>query len=297
MNKSEYILRSLAKISRKKWEYFIISRIIHRLDDYSIEFVAQQLVKRLDGSRALTDLFFPQFGLHLEIDEPFHAGNVVHDVMRERDIVSVTGHDIKRIRVLNDQGSEKSLQTICAEVDGFIDLVRKSKTEKEAKASFVPWDLTLRYSAQPVIERGYLDVKDNVTFKVQVEAMKCFGFKGKGYQRGAWNINDGTGDWIWFPRLYEHYIWINEMTADGQHIYQRANSDEARNQNISSLEGSQNTQEPNVIVFAKARDSLGANLLRYVGTFRRDIVQSCADFIKFDLVRTHEPVRIGSTRM
>lgn len=297
MNKSEYIRRSLAKVSRKPWEYFIVSRVIHRLDDYSIEFVTQQLVKRPDGSRALTDLFFPQFGLHLEIDEPFHAGNVVHDAMRERDIVAVTGHDIERIRVQNDQGSEKSLKTICAEVDGFIEIVRKAKTRMVEKSTFMPWDFALRYSAIPIIERGYLDVKDNVIFKLQIEAMKCFGFKGRGYQRGAWNINDGTRDWVWFPRLYEHFIWINEMTADGQHIYQRANNDEAKNLNRSSLERLRNTEEPNAIVFAKAKDSLGANLLRYVGTFRRDIEQSCADFIKFDLVRTHEPVRVANTRI
>ena len=292
MNKSEYILRSLAKISRKRWEYFIISRIIHQLNDYSIEFVTQQLVKRPDGSRALTDLFFPQFGLHLEIDEPFHAGNVASDAMRERDVVAVTGHDVSRIRVQNDQGVEKSLEDICADVDSFVDLVRKAKTKQVAKSTFVPWDFALRYLAEPVIERGYLDVKDNVTFKLQIEALKCFGFKGKGYQRGAWNIKDGTGDWVWFPRLYEHFIWINEMTADGQHIYQRANNDEARKQNKSSLEGLQNTQESNVIVFAKAKDSLGANLLRYVGTFRVNRDQSCADFIKFDLIRTHERVRV-----
>ena len=69
ISKQDYIYRSLKKVSHKGWETFVISRIIHGLDDDDIEFVTQQLVRLSDESRALTDLYFPQFDLHVEVDE------------------------------------------------------------------------------------------------------------------------------------------------------------------------------------------------------------------------------------
>lgn len=287
MNKSDYILRSLTKISHKRWEYFIVSRIIHRLDNLSVEFVAQQLVKRPDGSRALTNLFFPQLGLHLEIDEPFHAQNGEKDTIRERDIVSVAGHDIERNGILDKQGVERSLSDICADTDDFIKTIRDRRAKQVEVGGFVPWNFATRYLAQPIIERGYLDVKDNDTFRLHVEALKCFGFKGRGYQRGVWTIKDGSNDWVWFPRLYPHYIWINEMTDDGRQIYQRANSNEAREQNQRSLEKECALAERNVIVFAKAKDNLGCNLLRMLapsGWTKGNPTRAFCNMISFEIV-------------
>jgi len=45
ITKTEYILRSLKKITHKKWEFFVISRILHGLSDDEIEFITQQLMK------------------------------------------------------------------------------------------------------------------------------------------------------------------------------------------------------------------------------------------------------------
>ena len=291
MNKTEYILKSISRISRKKWEYFIISRIIHRLDDDDIEFITQQYVRLPNGAYFLTDLYFPQFGLHLEVDEPFHEKKVDDDQRRENDIVLVTEHQIKRIKIYN-QGEEKSLEKIRSEVDQFVELVREIKATKLSENKFLPWDWERRFSSLPIIERGYLDVEDNVTFRTQVEAMKCFGFTGSGYQRGAWTIPDGSTDIIWFPRLYKHFIWHNELSADGQHIYERALGDEGRTSIAKQVKDARGKPNSRWIVFAKAKDTLGANLLRYVGTFQMNFDASNLDVIRFDLVRTREPVRI-----
>ncbi|WP_323716132.1 AbaSI family restriction endonuclease [Paracoccus aminovorans] len=78
MSKDDYILRSLSKTRHKRIEHFVVNRIYHLLDDPEIEFVCQQLVRRSDGP-ALTDMYFPQFRLHLEVDEPFHERNVEAD--------------------------------------------------------------------------------------------------------------------------------------------------------------------------------------------------------------------------
>lgn len=292
--KTDYILESLRKIAHKKWELFIISRIIHKLDDGELEFITQQLVRMPNhGRRFLTDLYFPQLDRHLEVDERFHLENLEKDRRREQDIVQTTQHNVSHISTANRDKTEKPLELICEEVDQFVDLIQELKALKQRDGKFIPWDWEFRYSSAPIIERGYLDCEDNVTFRLQVEALRCFGFSGKGYQRGAWKIPDETGDWVWFPRLYEHYIWHNEMSDDGKIIFQRALNKDGQAHNAMTLEKSRGEPDGNVIVFAKAKDSLGANLLRYVGTFRRNFAVSNADAIQFDLVKTREKVRVG----
>lgn len=291
-SKTRYIVRSLSKIARKEWELFVVSRVVHGIDE-DIEFVCQQLVRRPDGSRALTDLFFPQFNLHLEVDEPFHSKQVNADEKRTQDIVGVTGHCIERISVLNAQEEPKSLDVLRGEVDDFVERLRSKRLAHISSGTFQPWDWENRYSARSVLDRGYMDVNDNIMFGTQVEAMKCFGFEGRGWQKGAWTIPDGSEDWLWFPRLYEHFIWKNELTPDGQRIFQRALSEEGVLSISKQMQDAGKNPDRNVIVLAKARDPLGLNLLRYVGTFRVNFSESTRDCMQFDLVRTREPTRLG----
>lgn len=289
MKKSEYIRRSLTKISRKSWEYFIVSRVLHRLDDLEIEFITQQLVRLADGRRALTDLYFPQFNLHLEVDEPFHKNNHIADNLRQRDIVAVTEHDIVRITVSDDT----DIDVICSETEAFINKLKGLKRDQVAADIFQPWNFEDRYLSGPVIARGYLDIDDKVAFRRQDEAMRCFGFTGKGWQKGGWVIPDGSTDWLWFPRLYPHDDrWSNEMSADGQTISQRGLTEEAKATNMRALEKERaRTKDRSVIVFAKAQDSLGASLLRYVGTFRMDRETSSSEALIFRRIAAREKTR------
>lgn len=286
--KNEYILKSISKIANKKWEFFVISRVIHGLDDDDIEFVTQQLVKAKDGKRYLTDLYFPQLGIHLEIDEPHHFSNQEIDKIRERDIISSTNHEIKRVLTHDDKGAELSLAKIRTSVDTFIAHV---KAKKVLQGSFIPWDIESKYSADHIIERGYLRIADNVTFRLQTEALKCFGFNGKGYQKGAWTIPDKSGDWVWFPRLYLHNNWNNSLSNDGNHIYEKATNEAGKISIAKQLEDFRKNRNGNCIVFAKAKDNLGLNLLRYVGTFKVNESESNEEQIRFDKIDDKEDIR------
>lgn len=293
LTKTEYILRSISKIRNKKWEFFIVTRIIHALPD-DIEFITQQLVRFPDGTRALTDLYFPQFNIHVEIDERFHEGQRDADSKRELDIIQVTEHSITRIKIADSNKQDRPLNEICSDVDSIVNKILALKNEQISTNEFCPWDFERRYSAKPVIESGIVSIKGNIVFQKQIEALRCFGFKGKGYQRGAWQIPDGSKDMVWFPRLYEHGLWHNELTADGKKIIERAlnNNEEAlvsiqKQKEREVADGSRKT-----IVFAKARDSLGFNLYRYVGTFRMNLDESTETEIIFDRVSEEEKVRV-----
>lgn len=291
-SKTEYILKSIKKISHKKWEFFIVTRIIHGLTD-DIEFITQQLVRRPDGKRALTDLYFPQFNVHLEIDEPFHHKQKEEDFKREQDIVQITNHTVFRIKIANDNNEERALSDIRADVDEFINHIVSLKGELVADNKFIPWDFENRYSSDVVIRRGYVSIEDNVVFRTQVEAMRCFGFNGKGWQKGAWSIPDGSNDYIWFPRLYEHGIWHNELSADGLRIFEQAlnNNEDAKLSIIKQKEDVSKHPNRKMIVFAKGRDALGFNLLRYVGTFMASLAESTDTALIFERVSDSEKVR------
>lgn len=292
MNKEDYILRSLLKVSNKKWEFFIISRIIHNLSDDQIEFVTQQLVRRPDGSRALTDLFFPQFGIHLEIDEPFHNNQNFKDFKREQDIIQITNHSVRRIKISNEKGEIRDLNAIRSDIDAFTQEIAELKLCMVKDSNFTPWDLEKKYTAENIIARGRVSISDNVVFRKQIEAMRCFGFKGKGWQKGGWKIPDGTNDILWFPRLFEHGIWKNELSSDGTKIYERAINDDAKLSIIEQKKDHSMYPNRKIIVFAKALDPLGFKLLRYIGNFKVDLGHNSENEMVFNRVDTEEPVRI-----
>ena len=63
---------------------YVITRLIHLLDDPEIEFVCQQLIRTPNGKRYLADLCFPSLGVYLEIDEFHHTSK--ENVISEGDI-------------------------------------------------------------------------------------------------------------------------------------------------------------------------------------------------------------------
>lgn len=300
MNKQEYFLRSLQKVSYKKWELFIISRILHKLDDHDIEFITQQLVRLPDGNRKLTDLYFPQFAHYLEIDEAHHDNQGEADKKRSQDIIEATGLGETRIQVYheNSESEEKkarNLKQICRDTDAFVAYIKEQKEKEEQKGTFTPWDFDRRYSSKPIIERGELSVEKNDVFKIQTEALKCFGFKGKAWQRGVWPIPDGSNDIVWFPRLYLHNeIWENSLISQGKRIVEKAAGNNRKAVESIEKQRAEGEKYPNRkhIVFAKASDPLGFNLLRYVGTFRLNMSASKKTELIFDRISTTEKVRL-----
>ena len=71
INRDEYIVNGLSKIKHKKWELYVISRIIHQLDS-DIGFSFQQLVKTKQGEYFYADLWFSNLNRYLEVDEDHH---------------------------------------------------------------------------------------------------------------------------------------------------------------------------------------------------------------------------------
>ena len=44
LTKEQYIIRNFKKLSGKPWEMYVITRVLHKLDDPEIEFICQQYI-------------------------------------------------------------------------------------------------------------------------------------------------------------------------------------------------------------------------------------------------------------
>lgn len=278
MDKDDYILRSISKLPHKKWELFIITRIVHSILDNGcdIEFVCQQLVRRPGGSFGLTDIYFPQFRIHLEIDEKHHDANQMADRYREKDITDATGHTLMRIMTyhanssLNDGKIYKSLADVIADTDNFISMLFERRKQFIDAGEWHGWKFGDKFNPEKYIKLGHLDLADSPVFRTHRDALHCFGYAGGNYQRATWTIKGDDKKVVWFPKFYKNHNWDNSISDDGQTIQMTAvASDIAKNFDASAAFKGQTA-----VVFAHYTDALGITLYRYLGEFEQDTVQS-----------------------
>ena len=258
ISKDDYILRNFSKIQLKKWELYIITRIVHLLNDSEIEFVCQQFIKTRDGKRYLADLCFPSLKLYYEIDEAQHGSDQhkIKDEHRQREIIDATDFIKKRISIFDKNKNDRNINEINKEVDEFIAFVKKRKKQFISKGNFIPWDYETKFSPAPHLKRGYIDVKDNVVFSNHRDALGCFGYKKGHYQRAVWRIK-GSNKEVWFPKLYRNNTWNNSLSNDFKKIIMKRNN----NAKIKRR------KKREFIVFAHYKDLLGQIVYKFLGEF------------------------------
>ncbi|AFI93898.1 hypothetical protein ABTJ_00229 [Acinetobacter baumannii MDR-TJ] len=52
---TDYVIRQLGRTKNKRYEAYVVSRIIHLLNDFTLKFVTQQFVRLSNKKIALTD--------------------------------------------------------------------------------------------------------------------------------------------------------------------------------------------------------------------------------------------------
>jgi len=293
--KAEYISRTLTRAHNKDWENYVITRIWHKLDRPDVKFVTQQYVVRPKG-HALVDLYLPQLKMFIEVDEPPHQLNKLRDEIRENDIVNVTRDIInlpddkpfERIRISESKDDEPpiiNIEKINAQCDKLIAKIRRRI--RKLGSNFKPWDNS-EEDPRTYIKRGKISLADNVAFRTCKDAANCFGHKYKNFYRGITNHPYREDIKIWFPKLYSHGEWQNEISHDGTIIRERNTDKEKNRKQIKRwLDDPRNTR----IVFAQGKDALGILRYRFKGVFKLDrketMQEQCAVWQKIaDVVDT-----------
>jgi very-short-patch-repair endonuclease len=168
MTKRDYIIRQIRKTNKKNYENYVVTRIYHLLNRTDIKFITQQYVNRPEG-HALTDMYFPQIQLHIEIDEPFHKRHVDLDIGREIDIIQATNHQISRIEITDDLESiNKQIDKLIIEINAKIEILVKNQ-------KWEAWDIDKEFNPNYYREKGYLDVEESPAFRKIVDACNCLG--------------------------------------------------------------------------------------------------------------------------
>jgi len=265
MTKLDFILAQFHKARNKKYESYVVNRIFNLLDDLSIKFITQQYVKR-PGGYALLDLYFPQLNLYLEVDEGGHKKTITSDELRGKDIANVIDLTERRIKVY-----DVTLEEINLQITTFVSYIKCQKINSINKGTFKEWDIETEMNPDHYIKLGYIDLNDDVSFRVQNDVFKCF---GKDYEKPLWICSIKhptlTNTTIWCPKFFEHKDWSNELSDDNLTI-QTLNKNDTRDFLTKYTEHPSNEDR---IVFGHILSPLGFKSYKFLGVYKFDLDES-----------------------
>lgn len=255
------MMRLFAKISKKKTETYIISRIWHQLNDDRVKFVVQQYIRRTQDTYALADLYLPQLGIFIEINEPFHKDK--NGVLREID--RIRNEEILQIThskpIVID--CDNSIENIHFQTSEVVQQIKQAISQQGDK--FIPWEGGNTLSVEYHRKKGYLKVDESEYVRTIDDAFTIFGAKVKhrGFFRVAGApIPNKTNEIVWCPNS-AHRIWCNELSEDGLEIREYNKNEQARRKHVERyLPGNQRR-----VTFFREEDELGFRFYHFVGVF------------------------------
>jgi len=219
----------LAKIANKPTESYVINRLWHRLDDIRVRFVLQQYVKRKEGY-ALADLYLPQLGMIVEVNEEYHETDEqkLKDAIRNREVADATKADVFIIR------ASGSLHEIHEQVDEIVSEIRRRIVALGDK--FLPCDYSITRSTPEYYKsRGFFSVgtEDWLTNIDDIAAVFETKPKHRGYLRvSSVSVPNRPDEIVWWPQP-NHKVWYNELSDDSMFIYEyNKKSEEERRKHI-----------------------------------------------------------------
>ncbi|NLK27341.1 MAG: hypothetical protein GX306_03220 [Clostridiales bacterium] len=277
----EYIAKLFEKISKKRYENYVISRIWHKLSDNEVEFVPQQYVKRNETKYSLTDLYLPQIGLHIEVNEPAHNANeekILADRIRNQEIIKQTNHNLKIIDFSTVDPYDKtkliikSIDEINKDIDELVLYIKSEIEKKRQEKSFKPWANAKDFNPDYHITKGYLNADENPSFRTIEDICKLFGAKEpkRGFLRKGGVKNPLNKEhFIWWPNE-DNKLWHNHITDDNSKIFERHNDPATCLKHIKGVLKEDGTR----IVFYRNIDVLGFKFYRFKGVYVIDHEQT-----------------------
>lgn len=265
----EYISKLFEKTSKKKIETYVISRIWHLLSDLEIKFVPQQYVRRNNEKYALTDLYLPQIGLHIEINEPAHytcEERKEIDRLRNQEIEYKTNHFVRVV------DCSKSLEEIHQSIDYIVSEISENIQLKRAEGTFVPWSNGSEFTPEFHKQKGILKINDKPCLRTIEDICKLFEVKVpvRGYLRLGGTMHPTQKDLlIWWP-IERNRLWENDINDSGDIIIERHRELEKRKNHVNDIIKNNYRRA----VFFCNTDVLGFKFYRFKGIFEIDKVRT-----------------------
>ena len=270
--KLEYITRLFQKTSKKAIESYVLSRLWHRLDNDEIKIIPQQYVNRHKDKYALTDVYFPQFKIHVEVNEPAHYESeerIQNDKRRKEEIEKQTGHKVYEI------DCRKSLKEIHNEVDQIVKIIDKSLAEQLKRNEFKPWQPDEERNPDYWKGKNAITVKDEVCFNNIEDICMLFDADFRKTKRGYLRLGGishprNNNIILWWPSEKSRKGWLNNLDEENETITE-THSD--RNKKEEHYNDHVNTQETRY-VFYHSKDILGLVSYKFKGVYAYDSERS-----------------------
>ena len=283
ISKETYVTRNFQKISGKRWELYVITRVIHLLNDPDIEYVCQQYINPPKNKEYyLADLAFPSLKLYLEIDEGQHGGesHQAADIKRDAEILEATDWEWKRIAVYVNQGNtkvDKKLELLNQEIDRFVEHIRIKKQNLISQGNDIVWEYEKKFLPETFIEKQQINVSDNVALLNHRDVLRLFGYTKGHYQRAVWKVEKFT-EMVWFPKLYSNSDWVNEFDEETYTIHQHRK--DMKPHPISSIDANDR------IVFAHQKNIFVQTVYKFYGVFVFDHLRTDPVNHYFKMIKT-----------
>lgn len=266
--KLDYISRLFQRISNKRIEHYVISRIWHSLDDYDIKMVPQQYVSREQLKYALTDVYFPQFGFHVEVNEPDHYNSEEHikrDLHRLGEIEINTGHKVFII------DCRENLEGLHKQIENLVSLINSEVKQQKQKGTFKPWRPENEYNPDFWKQKGEISISDEISFRTIEHICLLFGADHNKTKRGF--LRKGGISHPVFPKL--NLWWPSERPRSGwQNNFDEINATITETHSDMDMKINHYRNHLNEIhtrvVFFHYKDILGFTNYKFIGIFAND---------------------------
>lgn len=259
MNKLEYIAKQLARTKKKKYELYVITRIVHQLNRDDIEVVTQQYISRPSPEKhALVDLYFPQLSLCVEVDEPFHEKQIQKDISRETEIIDSTGFSFERIKITDD------IHFVNNQVGQLCEKILTNIIKLEKTGQWKPWEVEAKFTIDYHYNIGYLSVQEGSSFRTSVDACNALGQNYKAVQQSWFKLIHYPNHVVWFPKFYENKEWDNAISDDRTTIKMISKDPLKREKYYYK---NLYNERKYIMAFPRVIDSLGIRLYKFAGIF------------------------------
>lgn len=261
----EYISKLFEKTSKKRIENYVISRIWHLLSDLEVKFIPQQYVKRNNEKYALTDLYLPQIGMHIEINEPAHyisEERIEIDKKRKSEIEDKTNHFVIEV------DCRESLEKIHEKIDFIVKTIREKVNQKRIEMNFIPWGNGSEFTPEYHKNKGFLKLNDEPCLRTIDDICALFDAKVpmRGYLRQGGVVHPSQKDLlIWWP-IESNRLWDNELLENGDFICERHRDLEKRKSHVNGVVIDNHKRA----VFFCNTDNLGFKFYRFKGIYQID---------------------------
>lgn len=268
----DYIATLLAKISHKRLEYYVVSRIWHLLNDIEIEMRRQQYFKSSGNQEKskyfLTDIYFPQVDIHIEINEPFHYKSdkkIDADTARNEHIK----HGSNGIFVVD---CTKDIENIHQQINEIVSIIKEQIGFQKRNGTFVAWQLDKFSQPSYWQEKQEISSANKVWLRTVEDICKLFNAdfqktKMGFLRKGSINHPKNKELVIWWPDDGgKKDAWQNENIENGNIILERHSKTDKNESHIDFFSEKIETRA----VFYRQRDDLGFCFYRFIGIFRNN---------------------------